>query len=107
MTSVALSSDSPLEAPAWSALSALAAGLASTSIRSLIDSDPSRPERLTLDAVGLSLDFSRQRVTDEVLTQLCALAEQRGVATARSAMLDGVHINNTEDRAVLDRKSVV
>jgi glucose-6-phosphate isomerase len=72
-----------------------------TTIRSLIEADASRPERLTVEAVGLSLDFSRQRVSDEVLAQLRALAEQRGVSAARTALLDGVHINNTEDRAVL------
>ena len=101
MTTAALSSDSPLDAPAWAVLRGLADELHGTTIRSLIDADASRPARLTLDAVGLSLDFSRQRVSDEVLTQLRALAEQRGVSTARAAMLAGAHINNTEDRAVL------
>lgn len=101
MTTGALSSDSPLVAPAWAALRSLANGMQGTTIRSLIEADASRPARLTLDAVGLSLDFSRQRVSDEVLDQLLALAEQRGVATARAAMLNGEHINNTEDRAVL------
>jgi glucose-6-phosphate isomerase len=101
MTTAALSSDSPLDAPAWAALHTLAHEMQGTTIRSLIEADASRPERLTVEAVGLSLDFSRQRVSDEVLAQLRALAEQRGVSAARTAMLDGVHINNTEDRAVL------
>lgn len=101
MTTAALSSDSPLDAPAWAALSSLADGMQGTTIRSLIEADASRPERLTIEAVGLSLDFSRQRVSDGVLAQLRALAEQRGVSAARTAMLEGAHINNTEDRAVL------
>ena len=101
MTHAALSSDSPLAAPAWAALEALADGLKGTTIRSLIEADASRPARMTIDAVGLSLDFSRQRVSDEVLAQLRSLAEQRGVSAALTAMLEGAHINNTEDRAVL------
>jgi len=101
MTPAALSSDSPLEAPAWAKLKALAASMQGTTIRALIESDPTRPARLTLEACGLSLDLSRQRVSDEVLFRLGALAEERGVPAARAAMLDGTHINNTEDRAVL------
>ena len=101
MTTAALSSDSPVDTPAWAALRTLAEGLQGTTIRSLLEADVSRPDRLTVDAVGLSLDLSRQRVSDEVLAQLRALAEQRGVLDIRDAMLGGTHINNTEDRAVL------
>ena len=101
MTTAALSSDSPVDTPAWAALRTLAEGLQGTTIRSLLEADVSRPDRLTVDAVGLSLDLSRQRVSDEVLAQLRALAEQRGVLDIRDAMLGGIHINNTEDRAVL------
>ena len=101
MTTAALSSDSPVDTPAWAALRTLAEGLQGTTIRSLLEADVSRPDRLTVDAVGLSLDLSRQRVTEEVLAQLRALAEQRGVLDIRDAMLGGTHINNTEDRAVL------
>ena len=101
MTPQEVSADSPLGSPAWQALQELSDDLGGTTIRSLIDSDPSRPGRLTIDACGLSLDFSRQRVTDEALDQLRSLAEQRGVSAARSEMFEGAHINNTEDRAVL------
>ena len=101
MNTVALSSDSPLDAPAWARLRTLAASLEGTSIRALIEADAGRPARLTLDACGLSLDISRQRVNDDVLAELRALAEQRGLAEARAAMLGGAHVNNTEDRAVL------
>ncbi len=101
MTPASLSSASPLESPAWAELSALAASMEGTTIRSLIESDALRADRMTIDACGLSLDFSRQRVSEEVLEELRALGEQRGVARARAAMLAGEHINNTEDRAVL------
>ncbi|MEY4137695.1 MAG: putative glucose-6-phosphate isomerase, partial [Actinomycetota bacterium] len=101
MTSARLSSDSPLDAPAWTSLRAHAADMRETSLRALIETDTGRPERLTLEACGISLDMSRQRVSDEVLVELRSLAEQRGVSLARSAMLAGEHINNTEDRAVL------
>lgn len=101
MTTAALSSDSPVDTPAWAALRTLAEGLQGTTIRSLLEADASRPDRLTVDAVGLSLDLSRQRVTEDVLAQLRVLAEQRGVFDVRDAMLGGAHINNTEDRAVL------
>jgi len=101
MTTAALSSDSPVDTPAWAALRTPAEGLQGTTIRSLLEADASRPDRLTLDAVGLSLDLSRQRVTEDILAQLRVLAEQRGVFDVRDAMLGGAHINNTEDRAVL------
>lgn len=101
MTTAALSPDSPLDSPAWATLSSLAQAMQGSTIRALLESDAARPSRLTLDACGLSLDFSRQRVTDEVLAQLRSLAEQRGVSSARVAMLAGAHINTTEDRAVL------
>lgn len=101
MTTAALSPDSPLDSPAWATLSSLAQAMQGSTIRALLESDAARPSRLTLDACGLSLDFSRQRVTDEVLAQLRSLAEQRGVSSARAAMLAGAHINTTEDRAVL------
>ena len=101
MTTAALSPDSPLDSPAWATLSSLAQAMQGSTIRALLEADAARPSRLTLDACGLSLDFSRQRVTDEVLAQLRSLAEQRGVSSARVAMLAGAHINTTEDRAVL------
>jgi glucose-6-phosphate isomerase len=56
---------------------------------------------LQFTAAGVLADFSRQRVDAEVLESLIVLAKERGVESARSAMFDGVHINNTEDRAVL------
>jgi glucose-6-phosphate isomerase len=70
-------------------------------LRELFDEDPQRGERLTLEAAGLFCDYSKNRVTDETLSLLAALAEESGVAERREAMFRGEHINSTEDRAVL------
>jgi len=93
--------DDPTRTAAWTELAALAEGLSGVTIRELVEADPLRPSRMTPAAAGVHLDLSRQRVTPEVLDALLALAAQRGVAEHRDAMLAGVHINTTEDRAVL------
>jgi glucose-6-phosphate isomerase len=97
----ALPQDDPTRTDAWSDLAALAAGLAGTTIRELVDADAARPGAYTLSAAGVHLDASRQRITDDVRAALLRLAEQRGVLARRDAMLRGDHINVTEDRAVL------
>jgi glucose-6-phosphate isomerase len=93
--------DDPTRTPAWSALTTIADELDGVTIRELIDADPDRPDRLSCEAAGVHLDYSRQRVTPEVTAALLALAEERGVLAHRDAMLAGLHINTTEDRAVL------
>jgi glucose-6-phosphate isomerase len=70
-------------------------------MRDLFAEDAQRGERLTLDAEGLFLDYSKNRITDETLRLLLELAEEQGVAERRDAMFAGEHINVTEDRAVL------
>ena len=70
-------------------------------LRSLFAGDPDRGERLTAEAVGLYLDYSKNLVTDETLQLLLALAEARGVRQRTEAMFSGEKINTTEDRAVL------
>ena len=70
-------------------------------LRELFASDPDRGTRLTAEAAGLYLDYSKHRVTDETVALLVALAEDRGLAERREAMFRGEHINVTEDRAVL------
>ena len=67
---------------------------------SLNDADAARSAALTLEAAGVHFDATRQRMTPETLTAL-QLADERGVLAWRDAMLAGVHINVTEDRAVL------
>jgi len=96
-----LAGDSVTNGTAWTTLEALSQGIGQTHIRDLFVADSSRAQNLQFTAAGVLADFSRQRVDAEVLESLIALAKERGVESARSAMFDGVHINNTEDRAVL------
>jgi glucose-6-phosphate isomerase len=70
-------------------------------LRTLFADDPGRGERLTAEAAGLYLDYSKNRVTDETIALLLALAGECGVAERRDAMFAGEHINSTEDRPVL------
>ena len=89
------------ESPAFAALEAHHAEIAPRHLRELFASDPDRGTRLTAEAAGLYLDYSKHRVTDETVALLVALAEDRGLAERREAMFRGEHINVTEDRAVL------
>ena len=70
-------------------------------LRDLFASDPGRGERLTAEAAGLYLDYSKNRVTDETMRLLVALAEESGMPAKRAAMFRGEHINVSEDRPVL------
>jgi len=91
----------PSTTPAWGRLASLAASSSGTTIRELLDADPNRPAAFTVSAVGIHLDFSRQRITRATTEALLALADECGVLDHRDAMLRGEHINVTEDRAVL------
>ena len=70
-------------------------------LRDLFAADPGRGERLCAEAVGIFLDYSKNRVTDETLDLLVALVEESEVAERRDKMFAGEHINVSEDRAVL------
>jgi glucose-6-phosphate isomerase len=87
--------------PAYRGLSAHYDEIADVRLRDLFAADPSRGTRLTAAAAGIQLDYSKNRVTDETLSLLCALAAQAGVAERREAMFAGEQINVTEGRAVL------
>ena len=87
--------------PAWKALEAHHAQIGNTHLRELFAQDAGRGERLTLEAAGLYLDYSKNRVTAETLKLLLNLARETGVETKRDAMFAGEKINTTEDRAVL------
>jgi glucose-6-phosphate isomerase len=87
--------------PAWKALAAHHAEVKDRHLRRLFAEDPKRGERLTLEAVGLFLDYSKNRVTDETLKLLLNLAEECGLRARIDAMFRGDKINVTEDRAVL------
>ncbi len=92
----------PLEQlSAWKALDANAASLKTTHLRQLFADDPKRGERLTAEAAGIFLDYSKHRVTDETLKLLLQLAEESGLRAKIDAMFRGDKINITENRAVL------
>jgi glucose-6-phosphate isomerase len=92
----------PLDArPAWKALQADARTMRETHLRRLFAEDRARGERLTAEAAGLFLDYSKNRVTDETLRLLFQLARECGLKERIDAMFRGDRINVTEDRAVL------
>jgi glucose-6-phosphate isomerase len=86
---------------AWQTLDGLAPALRERHLRDLFAGDSGRVDRLSADGAGLHLDYSKQRVDDDALAALLALADEAGVAERREAMFRGEHINSTEDRAVL------
>ena len=83
---------------AWQALQVHAADTAATTLRERFASDPARGERLAAEGAGWYLDYSKQRVGDDTLRLLIALAGERGVAARIEAMFGGAHVNVTEDR---------
>jgi len=87
--------------PAWSALKDNAQALADIPLRQLFADDPARGERFTLDAVGLFLDYSKNRITSKSLTALLQLADECDLRGRIDAMFRGDKINVTEQRAVL------
>src|SRR5712672_1007730 len=70
-------------------------------LRSLFANDPARGEQMTAEAAGVYLDYSKNRINDETVRLLIALAEQSGLRARIEAMFRGERINITEDRAVL------
>src|SRR5437660_11627918 len=70
-------------------------------LRDLFATDPKRGERLTADAVGLYLDYSKHRITDETMRLLVQLAQECGLAERIEAMFTGERINVSEGRSVL------
>ena len=89
------------ERKSWQALKRHHAEIAGLHLRDLFAGDSGRGERLTLEAAGLYLDYSKNRVTDETMALLVALAEESGVPDRRAAMFRGDHINVSENRPVL------
>jgi glucose-6-phosphate isomerase len=89
------------ESPAWSALRAHHTQMSNVHMRELFAKDTERFARMTREAAGVFVDFSKHRATDETLKLLLALAKQQDVEGWRDKMFSGEHINGTEDRAVL------
>jgi glucose-6-phosphate isomerase len=89
------------ERQAWHELKRHHGEIAGQHLREMFAADPGRGERLTAEAAGLYLDYSKNRVTDETMRLLVELALESRVPEHRDAMFRGEHINVSEDRAVL------
>ncbi|MBS2018310.1 MAG: glucose-6-phosphate isomerase [Deltaproteobacteria bacterium] len=87
--------------PAWTALTAHKAEIDKTTMRELFSKDRARFEKMSLEACGVFVDWSKHRATDETMRLLFALAKQAGVEAWRDKMFSGEKINGTEGRAVL------
>ena len=85
----------------WKALQAHYESVKALKLRDLFAADPGRAERFSVEAAGLFLDYSKNRITDETMRLLLDLARARGVAERRDAMFAGEKINVSENRAVL------
>jgi glucose-6-phosphate isomerase len=89
------------EREAWNALAAHHQSVRELHLRKLFADDPKRGERMTAEAVGLYLDYSKNRITDETLKLLLQLADESGLRERIDATFRGDRINVTENRAVL------
>ncbi len=86
---------------AWKALKQHHSEIEGLHLRELFAGDPSRAEKLTVEAAGLSLDYSKNRITDQTVALLLELAEESGLRERIEAMFAGEKINVTENRSVL------
>jgi glucose-6-phosphate isomerase len=87
--------------PSWKALAAHHKQIKNLHLRELFAADSTRGERMTVEAVGLFLDYSKNRITNETLKLLLSLAEESGLRSQIKAMFSGDKINVTENRSVL------
>jgi glucose-6-phosphate isomerase len=85
----------------WRDLQGHHAGMQSLHLRNLFADDPARGERMTAEAAGVYLDYSKNRINDDTLRLLIELAEESGLRARIDAMFHGEKINVTENRAVL------
>jgi len=86
---------------AWKALQANYEKIRQLHLRELFTEDSKRGERMTAEAAGIFLDYSKNRITDETVKLLIQLAEESGLRAQIDAMFRGDKINFTENRAVL------
>jgi glucose-6-phosphate isomerase len=89
------------ESPAWTALEAHREALEDVRLGDMFKLDPQRAERFSLDAAGLFLDYSKQRVTAETMQHLAALARQAKLHEWTEKLFSGKAINDTENRAAM------
>src|ERR1700689_647745 len=86
---------------AWKALTEHVGAMKSMHLRDLFARDPARFERFSIEEGDLLLDYSKNRVSEETMALLFALAKQAQVFSWRDKMMSGERINRTENRAVL------
>ena len=102
MKATATPTRTPLRSrPAWRALETHFAEVGALHLRDMFAGDPGRGERLAAEGAGLYLDYSKNRITDETIRLLVALAEECGLRERTEAMFQGERINVTENRSVL------
>src|SRR5262245_12586129 len=89
------------ERSAWKALEKHSSQIRDVHLRQLFADDRNRAERMTTEAVGICLDYSKHRITDETIGLLLQLAEESELRARNDAMFRGEKINRTENRAVL------
>src|SRR5262245_37696230 len=100
--STAAVSEAPLvQRSAWKSLESHYRDIRHQHLRELFSGDPKRGTRLTAEAAGIFLDYSKQRIADETVKLLLELAEEVDLRARIDAMFRGDKINNTEKRAVL------
>jgi glucose-6-phosphate isomerase len=90
-----------IDTPTWRALVAHQAKIKDAHLRQLFADDPKRAEKFSVEAAGVLLDYSKNRIDNETIQLLLRLAKECGVAARRDAMFRGEKINPTEKRAVL------
>ena len=100
-TSSAVAQTPLTQLSAWKALTAHYEKIHATHLRDLFAQDPDRGTRLTVEAEGIYLDYSKHRITDETIRLLIQLAQESGLKARIDAMFSGEKINITEKRAVL------
>ena len=98
---MAISTASVAEPSAWDALAAHHRQIKGVHMRELFAKDPKRGERFAVEAAGIYLDYSKNRITDDTLNLLVQLAEEAGLRARTAAMFGGEKINASEKRAVL------
>jgi glucose-6-phosphate isomerase len=97
-----ISAQPPLTStPAWQSLQAHYADMKDTQLKQLFAEDASRGEKFAAEGAGLFLDYSKNRITEETVRLLLALARERKLEERRAAMFAGEKINTTERRSVL------
>jgi len=93
-----MNTTSPTECKAWTQLGAHAESWRAVQLRELFDADAKRGSQLQVEAAGVRYDYSRQRLGAMTLRLLSHLAEERGLAEWRDALLSGKIVNSTENR---------